>query len=130
MIPAPEARDEIFRTFGRAFFREDLDLMFQVVTSDFVWRVAETPGSPVVREVTGRERLAAFFAERRATFEGTRFDDVAYHHAAEATFMTFAMTTTLRASGEAIVGDGVERYTFRGGKIALKDVYIRVRRPT
>ena len=62
------------------------------------------------------------FEQRRGKFENVRFDDV-FHHAADATFMTYRMTGTDVATGEAFAKVGVERYTFRDGKLTVKDVY-------
>ena len=39
MTPSSEQRDAIFKTFGRAFFKQDLDLMYEAVTPDFTWTV-------------------------------------------------------------------------------------------
>ena len=34
MTPSSAQRDSIFKAFGRAFFKQDLDLMYEVVTAD------------------------------------------------------------------------------------------------
>ena len=73
----------------------------------------------------GREQIAAQFARRNGLYEGVRFHDVAYHHAEDMSFMTFRMTGTLKATGQPFDTMGVERYTFRDGKLAVKDVYTR-----
>ena len=39
--------------------------------------------------------------------------------------MTYRMTGTEVATGEAFAKVGVERYTFRDGKLTVKDVYSR-----
>jgi len=122
MTPSAETRDTIFKAFGRAFFRQDLDAMYAVVTSDFTWSV---PDGEITRVLQGREQIAAFFAERRGKFENVRFEDVVYHHAPDATFMTFRMTGTEVANGQSFERIGIERYTFRDGKLAVKDVYYR-----
>ena len=54
-----------------------------------------------------------------------RFEDVVFHHAAEATFMTYRMTGVDVATDVPFERVGVERYTFRDGRIAEKDVYSR-----
>ena len=122
MRPSAETRDTIFKAFGRAFFRQDLDAMYAVVTPDFTWSV---PDGAVTRVLQGREQIAAFFVERRGKIENVRFEDVVYHHAPDATFMTFRMTGTEVANGQSFERIGIERYTFRDGKLAVKDVYNR-----
>ena len=119
MTPSAAERDTLFKAFGRAFFKQDLDAMYQVVTSDFVWSVqGETP-----RHLKSREDIAAYFAERKQQVENLRFHDVTYHHAPDASFMTFRLTGTDKATGKPFETIGVERYTFRDGRLTLKDVY-------
>ncbi len=122
MEPHAEARDALFKAFGRAFFKQDLDAMYQVVTEDFTYSilVGDRP-----RQMNTREQVAAFFEERRGIQKDVRFEDVVFHHAPEATFMTYRVTGTDVASGERFERIGVERYTFRNGRIAEKDVYSR-----
>ncbi|MCW5744734.1 MAG: nuclear transport factor 2 family protein [Alphaproteobacteria bacterium] len=122
MTPTAADRDVVFKAFGRAFFKQDLDAMYQVVTPDFVWSVQ---AGNAVRQLASREQIAAYFAERKQQVENVRFHDVVYHHAPEATFMTFRMTGTDKATGLAFENVGVERYTFRDGRLAVKDVYLK-----
>lgn len=122
MTPSRTQRDAIFKAFGRAFFKQDLDLMYGVVTADFTWTVDD---GDKVHVLDSRDKIADFFEQRRGKFENVRFDDVVFHHAADATFMTYRMTGTDVATGEAFAKVGVERYTFRDGKLTVKDVYSR-----
>ncbi|MBL6599958.1 MAG: nuclear transport factor 2 family protein [Alphaproteobacteria bacterium] len=126
MTPSTEERDALFKTFGRAFFKQDLDLMYQVVAEDFTWTVQDGED---VRVLDSREKIQAFFAERRGKSENVRFEDVVFNHAPEATFMTYRMTGTEVATGERFAKVGVERYTFRDGKLTEKDVYSRPATP-
>ena len=95
---------------------------YQVVTEDFTWTV---PEGDEVRVLDSRNAIAAFFEERRGRYENVRFDEVVFHHAPEATFMTYRMEGTEVATGAHFSRVGVERYTFRDGKLAVKDVYSR-----
>ena len=122
MTPSSAQRDAIFKAFGRAFFKQDLDLMYEVVTSDFTWTVDD---GDQVHVLDSRNKIAEFFAQRRGKFENVRFDDVVFHHAADATFMTYRMTGTAVATGDAFAKVGIERYSFRDGKLTVKDVYSR-----
>lgn len=116
--PPPADRDALFRSFGRAWFKRDVDLLYQAVTPDFEWRGGEG-GAPI----TGRDAVAAAFAAMAAGGRQVRFADVVYHHAPEASFMTFRIIETDPATGAETVDLGVERYLFRDGRIAVKDVY-------
>ena len=122
MNPTAEERDALFKAFGRAFFRQDLDAMYQVVTEDFTYSILVNDQP---RRMNTREQVAAFFEERQGIQKDVRFEDVVYHHAPDATFMTYRVTGTDVASGDRFERVGVERYTFRDGRIAEKDVYSR-----
>ena len=96
--------------------------MYEVVTADFTWTVDD---GDQVHVLDSRNKIAEFFAQRRGKFENVRFDDVVFHHAADATFMTYRMTGTAVATGDAFAKVGIERYSFRDGKLTVKDVYSR-----
>ena len=122
MNPTVEERDLLFKQFGRAFFKQDLDAMYEVVTEDFAYSILvnDTP-----RQMNTRDQVAAFFEERRGTQKDVRFEDVVFHHAPDATFMTYRVTGIDVATEQPFERVGVERYTFRNGRIAEKDVYSR-----
>ena len=121
MTPTPEQRDQLFKDFARALFRGDLQALYQTVSPDFVWSYFD--GVSTSRRLASREAVAAHLAEQKATFSAQRYTDVVYHHLPELTFMTFAVCETLRTSGAERQQRGVERYTFKHGRIASKDVY-------
>ena len=122
MNPSAEERDALFKAFGRAFFKQDLDAMYEVVTPDFAYSILVNDEP---RQMTSREQVAAFFEERKGIQKDVRFEDVVFHHAPDATFMTYRVTGTDVATGERFERIGVERYTFSDGRIAEKDVYSR-----
>jgi ketosteroid isomerase-like protein len=121
--PEPAERDRLFKTFGRAWFRRDVGLLYDAVTPDFEWRSLDGEGR--VQRIASREAVAAAFAAsaEAAKSKEVRFADVVYHHAADASFMTFRLIETDRATGRVREDVGVERYLFRDGRIAVKDVY-------
>ncbi len=121
MTPTAAERDALFQAFARALFRNDMDALFEVVTPDFVWRYHD--GISAERVLTGRDAIRAHMDERKAFFAASRFHDVVYHHLPEISFMTFRVSETVRATGEQREQQGIERYTFKGGKLAIKDVY-------
>jgi ketosteroid isomerase-like protein len=121
MTPTPQQRDQLFKDFARALFRGDLQALYQTVSPDFVWSYFD--GVSISRHLASREAVAAHLAEQKVTFSAQRYTDVVYHHLPELSFMTFAVSETLRANGAERRQRGVERYTFKDGKIATKDVY-------
>ena len=114
-------RDVLFKTFGRAWFKRDATLLYEAVTADFEWRSLDRSGA--VHRITTRDGVAAAFAAQAANGVTVRFADVVYHHAPDATFMTFRLIETDPTTGAVREEVGVERYTFRDGRIAVKDVY-------
>lgn len=96
--------------------------MYEVVAADFTWSILV---GDKTRVVNSRELVGAFLEERSGTQSDVRFEDVVYHHAADATFMTYRVTGTNVATGESFERVGIERYTFHDGLIAEKDVYSR-----
>jgi len=121
MHPTAAERDALFEAFARALFRQDMDALYQVVSPAFIWRYHD--GVSAERVLEGREAILKHLAERKAFYSASRFDDVVYHHLPEISFMTFRVSETVRATGEAREQRGIERYTFEGGRIATKDVY-------
>lgn len=120
MTPSPDAREALFRSFGRAWFKADMDLLYQCVTPDFIWAGMDAAGRP--QRLQGRAAVAAELAAMRARAEA-RFSEVVYHHAPELTAMSFRMRETPRDGGEAREWEGVELYRFRDGLVCLKDVF-------
>ncbi len=121
MSPSSAERDALFKTFGRAWFKRDVELLYQATTPDFVWMSSDGDGR--VRRITGRDAVAAEFAGMSAGSVQRRFEDVVYHHATDASFMTFRLIETDKATGATREEAGIERYTFKTGRIVLKDVY-------
>ena len=119
--PALAEREELFRAFGRAFFKKDVDGLYQVVAPDFQWRGQDETGAP--RLLDSPEAIRGQFARQRELFSEQRFRDVVYQHLPEVSFMTFRLTETRRSDGAVSDHQGVEVYTFKDGRIALKDVY-------
>jgi hypothetical protein len=116
-----EARDALFKTFGRAWFKRDAELLYEAVTPDFVWRSLDGDGN--VRLITGKEAVAEALAGSGGGNVQRRFEDVVYHHAPDATFMTFRLIETDKTTGTTTEAAGLERYTFKEGRISIKDVY-------
>ncbi len=120
--PAIAERDALFKSFGRAWFKRDVVQLYAVVTPDFQWRFSDGSGRRAL--VDSRDAVAAEFAAMGQRATKVQFADVVYHHAPDATFMTFRTIESDPVTGAVLSEDvGVERYTFRDGRIAVKDVY-------
>ncbi len=121
MIPSPAERDELLKGFARALFRNDMEALYRIVTSDFLWSFHD--GLVTTKALAGPAAIREHLAEQKALFSAQRFHEVAYHHTDATTFMTFRVSETVRASGEPREQRGIERYTFRDGMLATKDVF-------
>ncbi len=121
MSPTTNERDALFKSFGRAFFKKDAEALYEVCAPEFTWMTLDEQGN--AKAVTGKAAVAEQLQRRSATLENVRFEDVHYHHAPDATFMTFRITATEKATGAPYEEIGIERYTFKDGRIATKDVY-------
>jgi ketosteroid isomerase-like protein len=121
MIPSFEQRDELLKGFAKALFRRDLDALYAVVTSDFLWSFHD--GLSVTKSLAGREQILAHLESQKELFSTQRFEDVIYHHCPDLSFMTCRIDETVRATGEKREQRGIELYRFRDGKLSLKDVY-------
>jgi ketosteroid isomerase-like protein len=121
MIPSFEKRDDLLKGFARALFRRDLDGLYTVVTPDFLWSFHD--GLSVTKALAGRAQILAHLDAQKELFATQRFEDVAYHHCPDLSFMTCRIDETVRATGEKREQRGIELYRFRDGKLALKDVY-------
>jgi hypothetical protein len=114
-------REELFKAFGRAFFKKDVEALYRVVTPGFQWRGQDEAGAP--RLLASPEAIRAHFERQRETYSEQRFSDVVYEHLPDVSFMTFRLTETRRTNGAVGNHAGVEVYKFEDGRIALKDVY-------
>ena len=121
LVPSPAVRDELLKGFARALFKGDVDALYKVVAPDFLWSFHDGLGT--TKALSGPVAIRAHLAEQKALFSEQRFREVTYYHAVDMTFMTFRLSETARATGEQREQRGIERYTFRDGLLATKDVY-------
>jgi ketosteroid isomerase-like protein len=121
MDTPPAQRDELLRGFARALFKNDMEALYRVVAPDFVWSFHD--GLAITKTLADPPAIRAHLAEQKEKFSAQRFHEVVYHHTGDTSFMTFRVSETLRGNGEQREQRGIERYTFRDGKLATKDVY-------
>jgi ketosteroid isomerase-like protein len=121
MIPPSAERDQLLKGFARALFTNDMEALYRIVARDFLWSFHD--GLTTTKALGDPAAIREHLAEQKALFSEQRFHEVAYHHTDEMTFMTFRVSETVRASGERREQRGIERYTFKDGMVATKDVY-------
>lgn len=121
MAPSPQERDELLRCFSKALFKRELDALYTVVTDDFVWKFHD--GLAAAMSLSDRDAIGRHIASQKEKFASQRFEDVAYIHTPDITLMTCRVEEIERATGKGRTQQGVELYTFKDRKIAMKDVY-------
>jgi ketosteroid isomerase-like protein len=121
MTPTPAEREVLFKAFGKAFAARDVDQLYAVVTPDFLWSYHD--GLLGQKVLSDPAAIKEHFDEQNSFYAATRFHEVTFHHLPDMTFMIFRVSETVRSTGEQREQRGIERYTFKDGRIATKDVF-------
>ncbi|MCB1412610.1 MAG: nuclear transport factor 2 family protein [Xanthobacteraceae bacterium] len=115
---------EQLKAVGDAFARHDVDAIVGSFADDGVFRNAKGPDVSG-RSYTGKAEIRAFF---EALFANS--PNIQWRHTAEYISGNRAVTEWHRSAtttgGERQEWLGCDLYTFRNGKIVLKDTYIKV----
>jgi len=119
----PDAIDDLFRRFGKAFNKADVEEIAACVTDDFEWRL-NAGGSPSGRVLKGKDDLRAYFGDKSVAHREARFSEARIHRAGDKLFGTFRVTGIDHA-GKPFDRYGIDLYELRDGKIALKDSYLK-----
>jgi ketosteroid isomerase-like protein len=119
----PDAIDDLFRRFGKAFNKADVDAIADCVTDDFEWRL-NAGGAPAGRVLKGKEALRAHFADKSTAHREVRFSEASIHRAGDKLFGTFR-ATGIDHAGKPFDRYGIDLYEVKDGKIALKDSYLK-----
>ena len=117
----PEVTTEILQAFADAWNRHDVDAVMSFMTEDCVFEASA--GSDVCgTRYLGRESVRAGFAEVWATFPDAHWSN-ARHFVGEGRGVSEWTFTGTRADGTRVEVHGCDLFTFRDGKIAVKDSY-------
>ena len=85
----PDAIDDLFRRFGKAFNKADVEEIAACVTDDFEWRL-NAGGAPAGRVLKGKDDLRAYFADKSKAHREARYSEAMKGHAGEWTFERLA----------------------------------------
>jgi steroid delta-isomerase-like uncharacterized protein len=118
---------EVLQAFADAWNRHDVDDLMSFMTDDCVFEASAGPDVHGERHV-GRDAVRAAYADVWATFpdahwRGARHFVVGKRGVSEWTF------SGTRADGSRVDVNGCDVFTFRDGKIALKNSYRKNRPP-
>ena len=121
-----EDTTEVLQAFANAWNRHDVDALMSFMTEDCVFEASA--GSDVCgTRYAGRESVRAGFAEVWATFPDAQWGNTRHFVRGERGVSEWTFTGT-RADGTRVEVEGCDLFTFRDGRISLKNSY-RKNRP-
>ena len=77
-----DAIDDLFRRFGKAFNKADVEEIAACVTDDFEWRL-NAGGSPSGRVLKGKTGLRAHFGDRSRAHREARYSEARIHRSGD-----------------------------------------------
>ena len=122
-----EVTTEFLQAFADAWNRHDVDALMSFMTDDCVFETSAGPEVFGARYV-GRAAVRAGFAEVWATFPDAHWGHARHFVRGERGVSEWTFTGT-RADGTRVEAHGCDLFTFRDGKIAMKDSYRKNRPP-
>jgi len=111
--------------FGEGWNRHDVDLLMTFMSDDCVF---ETTAGPEVcgRRYAGREQVREAFAGGFKRFPDAHFGDARHFVAGDRGVSEWIFTGTA-ADGKKLEVNGCDVFTFKNGKIAVKNSYFKTR---
>jgi steroid delta-isomerase-like uncharacterized protein len=116
-----EVTTDILDAFAEAFNRHDADGIMALMTDDCVFEASAGPEICGTR-YDGRAAVRAGFAEVFATFRDAQWGNARHFIAGNRGVSEWTFTGT-RVDGTRVEVHGCDVFTFRDGKIAVKDSY-------
>lgn len=123
----PQVTVEFLQSFADAWNRHDVDALMAFMSDDCVFEASAGPDVAGTRHV-GVEAVRAGFAEVWATFPDAHWGHARHFVCGDRGVSEWTFTGT-RADGARVEVHGCDVFTFRGGKIALKNSYRKNRPP-
>ena len=123
----PEVTTEVLQAFADAWNRHDVDAIMSFMTDDCVFEASAGPDVCGARH-EGQEAVRAAYADVWATFPDAHWGN-ARHLVQGARGVSEWTFTGTRVDGSRVEVHGCDLFTFRDGKIALKNSYRKNRPP-
>ncbi|MEO6659935.1 MAG: nuclear transport factor 2 family protein [Burkholderiaceae bacterium] len=124
---SPEVATKVLEAFADAWNRHDVDALMSFMTQDCVFESSSGADVWGTRSV-GREAVRAGFAEVWATFPDAHWDNARHFVQGDRGVSEWTFTGTQR-DGTRVEVHGCDLFTFRDGKIFLKNSYRKSRPP-
>lgn len=122
----PDVTTDVLQAFADAWNRHDVEALMSFMTEDCVFESSAGPDACGTR-YAGREAVRVGFAEVWTVFPDARWGNARHFVQGDRGVSEWTFTGT-RADGSRMEVQGCDLFTFRGGKIALKNSY-RKNRP-
>ena len=123
----PEVTTELLQAFADAWNRHDLNALMAFMTEDCVFE--SSAGADVCgTRYVGREAVRAGFAEVWEIFHDAHWGNARHFVHGDRGVSEWTFTGT-RTDGTRVEVHGCDLFTFRGGKIFLKNSYRKNRPP-
>ena len=122
-----EDTTEVLQAFANAWNRHDVDALMSFMTKDCVFEASAGPDVCGTR-YAGCEAVRAGFAEVWATFPDAHWGNARHFVRGDKGVSEWTFTGT-RADGTRVEVNGCDLFTFRDGKIVLKNSYRKNRPP-
>ncbi|MGZ8702624.1 MAG: nuclear transport factor 2 family protein [Gaiellaceae bacterium] len=122
-----EVTTAVLQDFADAWNRHDIDALMAYMSDDCVFEASAGPDVCGTR-CAGRDAVRAGFAEVWKTFPDAHWGNARHLVLGDRGVSEWTFTGT-RNDGTRVEVDGCDLFTFRGGKIALKNSYRKNRPP-
>lgn len=122
-----EVTTEVLQAFANAWNRHDVDALMSFMAEDCVFEASAGPEVCGTR-YAGREAVRAGFEDVWATFPDAHWGGARHFVCGDRGVSEWTFTGT-RADGTRVEVRGCDLFTFRDGKIALKNSYRKNRPP-
>jgi len=116
-----EVTPESLQAFAEAWNRHDIDDLMSFMTDDCVFEASAGPEACGTRS-QGRQAVRAAFAEVWATFPDAHWGNARHFVCGDRGVSEWTFTGT-RHDGARVEVQGCDLFTFRDGKIAVKNSY-------
>jgi len=122
-----EVTTEFLQAFTDAWNEHDIDALMSFMTDDCVFQSAAGP-DPCGTRYVGRDAVRAGFALAWTTFPDAHWGNGRHFVCGDRGVSEWSFIGT-RADGTSVEANGCDLFTFRNGKIAVKDAYRKERPP-
>jgi steroid delta-isomerase-like uncharacterized protein len=123
-----EVTTEVLQAFADAWNRHDIDALMSFMAEDCVFEASAGPEVCGTR-YAGREAVRAGFEDVWATFPDAHWGGARHFVSGDRGVSEWTFTGT-RTDGARVEVRGCDLFTFRDGKIALKNSYRKNRPPS